>query len=860
MIKIPGLFLMLLLAISTGRAYAQTAFVTGKIVNKDSDLPVEGANIMLLQGSDVTYRTATDSRGRFKIPQSLYLQMTVLRITSINYQDLKIDKKFSAEQLQNKNYLLGTFALKPGKIELQEVKVNAKRRYSDTTNINLSKNKFERSIMMDDLFSGNYGFTKDKNGRIYYKGNLVSNILVDGGDFFGKNNFDIYHLLPALTMENIQVVETNIDSTTNTTKLRPVVKVNLTLKPQYNKGKFGNANAGGGTSTRYLANTDLYAYRNKQQLSLDLNLNNVNAGDNLIKPPSISFSATGNSLNARGARFTYRNVVAKKLDVNFEIKGRLDNKLYTSLSERNDLDIRQFSKTTNASNIKTWGIDNANFNINYRTDPLNSFNISQSFGSVNTRVRDSLNYIIKSDSTNTISKVGRLNNTLTENSSSRVLYLHRFASKKGRLLNVSAIYNDNSYHINESNNIYNLNHNITKTYFIDGKRLVTNRQLLINNSYTEPLGENSYITIFANYKKDDIVESDDIKSDAVVSYLTPAGIYNQYLETGLKFQHTFSKVSFDGNITGIFNSKDIHTADGTANNSFKVNFDLKTDYKVDPRKNLLLTYSLVTTYPDIHQLSSLNSNFDLVSQLSGNPNLKPQDNYSIKAAYDLKSSDTESLLFSGEFNYYTSKFGYAIVSAGTFLSSVTTNVGNAKSGALSFSFNKNFANQRYINSTSSLSYQENPSFVSGQRVLNSGILFNQSVSTTLPIVKSLVTLTPLLAASYSKFNFGTGSSNVITFTYSDRISLTALKSEVSLFPLFTYSHNINNNHSFSMNGEIKRSFFKNYVSAWLQAYDIFNSFKFYNNYVGPTYTQTISYSNIQRYVFLGVSYKFNNFK
>ena len=860
MIKIPGLLLIALLIITTGSAYAQTTFVTGKAVNKESTLPIEGANITLLQGNDITYRTASDSLGNFKIPQGLYLQMTVLKITSINYQDLKINKKFTVEQLKNNNFHLGLFALKPGKIELQEVKVNSKRRYSDTTNIDLSKDKFERSIMMDDLFSGNYGFTKDKNGRIYYKGTLVSNILVDGGDFFGKNNFDIYHLLPALTMENIQVVETNIDSTTNTTKLRPVVKVNLTLKPKYNKGKFGNANAGGGTASRYLANTDLYGYRNKQQMSLDLNLNNINAGDNLITPPSVSFSATGNSLNARGGKFTYHNILAKKVEVNFDIKGRLDNKLYTSLSERNDLDIRQYSKTTNSSNTKTFGIDNANFNINYRADPLNSFNISQTVGSVNTRVRDSLNYIIKADSTNTVSKVGRVSNSLTNNSSSKVLYLHRFGSKKGRLLNVSAIYNNNAYHINESDNIYNLSNNAATTYFVDGKRLVTNRQLLINTSYTEPLTENSFVTIFANYKKDDIVESDNVKSDTAVNYLTPAGIYNQYLETGLKFQRTFSKVAVDGNVTGIFNSKNIRAVNSGAANSFKVNFDLKTDYKVDPRKNLLLTYSLVTTYPDIHQLSSLNSNFDLVSQVSGNPNLKPQDDYSMKAAYDLKTSDTESLLISGQLDYFTSKFGYAIATTGTFLSSITTNVGNAKSGTFSFSFNKNFASQRYINSTSSVSYQENPSFVSNKRVLNSGVLLNQLVSTTLPIIKSVVTLTPLLAASYSKFNFGTGSNNVITFTYSDRVSITALKSEISLFPLFTYSHNINDNHSFSMNGEIKRSFFKNLVSAWVQAYDIFNSFKFYNNYVGPTYTQTISYSNIQRYVFLGVSYKFNNFK
>lgn len=861
MTKISGLLFFILLLTGAGTVCAQVANVTGKVINTENSTPATGVNITLLQNGQVIYRTVTDSAGNFKVPANLYAQMNVMKISGINYQDLIINKKISPDILAGNGFRLGAFAVKPGKIELKEVKVQAKRRYSDTTNIDLSKNKYERAIMMDDLFSGSYGFTKDKNGRLYYKGILVTNVQVDGGDFFGKNNLDIYRLLPALTMENIQVVETNIDSTTNTTRLRPVVKVNLKLKAQYNKGKFGNANAGGGTAGRYLLNTDLFGYRNKQQISVDVNLNNIQAGDNLLVPPSVSFSATGNTLNARGAKFTYHNIFDRKVEVNFDAKGKYYNKLYSSVSDRNDFDIKQVSSTRNTSSLKSYGLDNENFSVNYRIDPLNSINFSQSAATVNSRQNDSLNYNITADNINTVSKVSRLTNSLVSNLSGKTMYLRRFASKKGRLMSINAIYNENRFHITERDNVYSLNNQVAGSYFVDGQRRVINRQFILNSTFTEPLSEDSYISVFVNYKKDDVTETDNVKSDTVIkSYLIPAAIYNQYLEAGLKFQRTFKKFAFDGNVNTIYNLKSYGGNEAGAGDNLKLNFDLKTDYKIDARKNFLASYTLSTTYPDIRQLTSLNSNFDLVSQVTGNASLKPQDKYSLKTSYDLKASDSESLLFDGEFNYYTSKFGYRVIKTGTYLSSITTNVGDAKSASLSFSISKTFASQRYISLVSSVSFQQDPSFVGDLREVNSGILFSQSVSTTVPLIKSLITLTPLLSASYSNFNFGTSSNSVITFTYSDRVSLNAFKSQVTLFPLFNYSHNIGSNHSFSMNGEIKRSFLKNLMNVWIQAYDIFNSFKFFNNYVGPTYTQTTSFTNVRRYVFAGVSYKFNNFK
>ena len=83
---------------------------------------------------------------------------------------------------------------------------------------------------------------------------------------------------------------------------------------------------------------------------------------------------------------------------------------------------------------------------------------------------------------------------------------------------------------------------------------------------------------------------------------------------------------------------------------------------------------------------------------------------------------------------------------------------------------------------------------------------------------------------------------------------------MNLYPLYNYNHSIGNNSSFAVNGEIKKRVFKDYGVIWMQAYDIFNSFKFYNNYLGPSYSQSVSYSNLHRYLVIGLSIKFNNMK
>ena len=128
------------------------------------------------------------------------------------------------------------------------------------------------------------------------------------------------------------------------------------------------------------------------------------------------------------------------------------------------------------------------------------------------------------------------------------------------------------------------------------------------------------------------------------------------------------------------------------------------------------------------------------------------------------------------------------------------------------------------------------------------------------LIKPLLSVKPLFAFSYGRFFYETNITGITTITNSDEVSLKVKTLELNLYPLFNYNHNINSNSSFSMNGELKKTILKKYGSIWIQAYDIFNSFKFYSNYAGPAGYQSIRYSNLQRYFMVGVSLQFNNMK
>ncbi|WP_157543837.1 outer membrane beta-barrel protein [Mucilaginibacter paludis] len=779
----------------------------------------------------------------------------------MNYIDFLIDNSISIDTLRKNSYFLGEYQISAKNLVLHEVKIK-KKRYNDTTRIDLSKRVFERSVMVSDLFSSQMGFSKDAKGQLYFKGKAVSDVLVNNGSFFGKNNMDIYSLLPALVINNIEVTESDIDSVTNTTMLRPTVKVNISLKDKFNKGKFGNANIGGGTLDRYLVNANLYTYRDKEQFSISANSNNVNIGDNLIGQPIVKFSTNSNYANANSLKLFYRNILFKKIEIEFTVKGNFENKDFRSESERQDQTIDQFSKVVNTIRSKTFGISETGFSLNYKIDPLNTIAFSQKLEYNKLKETDSLNYNISFNGNNTVSQQFKNRNITNYLLSSKMLYSKRFTSKKGRLLTIDINKDNYNPETSEINDVVNLHNDAFSRYFVNGRRHADESDITLNTNFTEPIGDASNIVFFAVYKTDHINYQSDIDSDTIKAELNNLfKVSNQYYQSGIKVQKTFDKISLNGAVSEILNLRSVSGTAYDAARYFHINSSVKLDYKINSKKNLLLDFITETHYPDINQLTNITNTFDLISQMNSNVKLIPEQKTSIRLEYNIKKTDQERLSFTGGADYFRSKFGSNITYTPNGIQNFfLDNIGNSKSGQLGFSIFKNITDKFYLNYNSSISYQETPAIVDRALFVNNGVNLNQSFSTSKEIVKSVLSITPVVSFFFNKSYYNSTSSVITNIIYSDNIAVNLYTIQINLYPYANYNHSITNNLSFSMNAAIKKNILKKYGTLWIQGYDIFNSFKFNNNYAGSTYTQSTSYSNLNRYIIIGFSLQFNNMK
>lgn len=837
---------------------AQAPYLTGKTVNDETNAFITGASVQVINQKQLIFQTSTDTNGLFKIPYSIIEKSSILKITALNFKEISIA---TTQLLRTGNSTaLELFRMKTSPIQLDEVKVKAKKRYRDTARIDLSKEKFERTIMIDDMFS-RYGFSKDKNGVLYYKGKPVADITVNGEDFFENNN-DVYNLIPAMALNNIEVIETNIDSITNTVTLRPSVKVNLKFKEKYTKGKFGNASAGLGTTERYLAGTGLYTYKGPKQISLLLNSNNINVRDIPLADPPISFSANGNNAKTNGARLSYDNVIAKKLTVVFMLDGKIDKRNFESESERQDETINQYSKTKNNSDTRQQGINDSRLKLGYKIDSTNTILFAQKYNNTNTHMVDSMQYLIKSSNSIYVSNLNRKQEISNRGAVTDLTYNHLFKSNPGRYLNITLSNAANTVKNIEHDDVYNVKNTTNDSYYVDGTKHSKTNSINITSEFNEPLSETSYLNIYSSLKKDRLDYKSQLFSDSLSGYSNnPAKITNYYSELGFKFSKTFAKASFDGKISGLLNERAYNaSADIKRLSFFNLSIDLKSDYRINPRQDFTINYSTTTNYPETNKIVNINNTFDLISQLGSNLYLKPEVKNSIKFSFNTRHENSGGLSMNGNFDYYTSKIALRInTPANAPLNTFYDNIGSSISGSLGAALYKNAAEGFNYNYNVNATYQQQPISVNNKINLNSGITISQSFSTTVEILKNTLSVSPLLSGTYTRFYYETSTLNVVTLAYSDKVSLNIEKFRFELYPLVNYSHSINSLTSASFNAGIKRNIFDNGV-IWIQGYDLFNSFKFNNNIINPAYTQIIKYSNTSRYFIIGLSFKFNNIK
>lgn len=208
----------------------------------------------------------------------------------------------------------------------------------DTIVYNADAFELAEGSMLDQLISRLPGVKLNAGGVITVNGNRVSNLLIDGKDFFNGDANVALENLPAYMVKNVKSYQKAPDNAYLTRKDNkphaddPWV-IDVTLKKEYHQGWIANAEAGGGTKDKYLGRVFGTYFSDRARVSFYGNANNTNSnqragtdgkwenedammGENTLQKGGIFASFYGGKDSDRPIRFTTTLEASHNKDVN----------------------------------------------------------------------------------------------------------------------------------------------------------------------------------------------------------------------------------------------------------------------------------------------------------------------------------------------------------------------------------------------------------------------------------------------------------------------------------------------------------------------------------------------------------------
>lgn len=208
----------------------------------------------------------------------------------------------------------------------------------DTIVYNADAFELAEGSMLDQLISRLPGVKLNAGGVITVNGNRVSNLLIDGKDFFNGDANVALENLPAYMVKNVKSYQKAPDNAYLTRKDNkphaddPWV-IDVILKKEYHQGWIANAEAGGGTKDKYLGRVFGTYFSDRARVSFYGNANNTNSnqragsdgkwenedammGENTLQKGGIFASFYGGKDSDRPIRFTTTLEASHNKDVN----------------------------------------------------------------------------------------------------------------------------------------------------------------------------------------------------------------------------------------------------------------------------------------------------------------------------------------------------------------------------------------------------------------------------------------------------------------------------------------------------------------------------------------------------------------
>lgn len=672
-------------------ATTQSQTLSGRITQSDKPTKaVANANIFITSSvSDKPIAAGkTDDKGNFSLDfDAVSSQNYTLTARYLGFET-------HTETISGAKFPLKlSIQLKPTATQLQEVEIEGTRARAvikeDTVIYDAKAFKTHKDANVEDLVTKMPGITKE-GGEVKAYGEKVQKVLVDGQEFFGEDANIALKNLPAETVDKVEIYDALGDrdaftgfNSGNTTKT-----MNLKTKPGMNKGYFGKAYAGYGTSDRYQTGGNYNYYNGVQRVSIlgmANNINNLNfstseivgamtgssnmggmMGANMQRGMNfgMSVSSSGRRGGFRGpmSNFTLSNKDGvnnaysfglnyndkwgknKNTTVNFSYFGnRTDNTTLMTTSQKNLLDTLNILTTSQDETSKSQSYTHRFANrIDGKLDAKNSYVWTNklNFGDNNSSDISQLAnaFLTNSSVFRNTNQTSSLSNSIDFNSN--LLYKYAFG-RKGRTFSVNTIIDVNSQKGSSIQNVLNERGGISNNFGLDYKTNQWTSTFTSVLTYTEPSGKYgqwllNYSPSFSNRRNDrevgqfNTTNPTPVLSDTLSNNFTNNLFYNI---GGISYRLQYSKLRlmFGSNVQNIsFEGKERYPGSSRIDkNFFGVLPYFNIQYNTKPMNRLRLTYNTSMNVPSVSQIQPVLDLSNPVSIYKGNENLSNEYSHNL---------------------------------------------------------------------------------------------------------------------------------------------------------------------------------------------------------------------------------------
>lgn len=355
---------ILLMTVSVMYAFAQGAggkiIVSGTVLDGGDKSPViqAGVQILSVKDSSVVAGNVTDLDGKFNV--SARPGKYLLKISYIGY---KSDFRPLSLSRNKPRINMGEILLNVDAVMLGEAVVVAEApevvAKADTLVYNSSAYRVPEGSALEELVKKLPGAEVDENGKITINGQEITKIMIDGKEFFADDPNIAMKNLPVNIIDKVRAYNKQSDMArmTGIDDGEEETVLDLSVKPELNKGWIGNIDLAGGTEDRYSGKLMLTRMVGSNQFTVIGSANNVNDngfpgggggfrwggqnGLNAVKMGGFNFAVENGKLEAGGSvNYNYRDA---------DVQSKQNSETFVSSqnsSFKNALDVSR-NRTTN---------------------------------------------------------------------------------------------------------------------------------------------------------------------------------------------------------------------------------------------------------------------------------------------------------------------------------------------------------------------------------------------------------------------------------------------------------------------------------------------------------------------------------